>query len=66
MPTVFTLFFFMWSNSTLAIIGIGCGIITDHLARSGVIGVGASPMCGMPASSATLRHRSRPACSTSP
>ena len=35
-------------------IGIGCGIDTDHLARSGVIGNGARPKCGMPASFATL------------
>ncbi len=35
-------------------IGIGCGIDTDHLARSGVIGNGARPIWGMPASLATL------------
>src|SRR5712692_12030211 len=35
-------------------IGIGCGIDTDHFARSGVIGNGARPICGMPASLATL------------
>src|SRR6478672_503367 len=35
-------------------IGIGCGISTDHLARSGVIGNGARPICGIPASLATL------------
>src|SRR5437762_12398550 len=35
-------------------IGIGCGIATDHLARSGEIGNGASPKCGIPASLATL------------
>ena len=35
-------------------IGIGCGIVTDHLARSGVIGNGARPIWGMPASLATL------------
>src|SRR5436189_6446908 len=29
-------------------------MVTDHLARSGVIGNGASPMWGMPASLATL------------
>src|SRR5665213_4598043 len=40
--------------STLPMIGIGCGIDTDHLARSGVIGNGARPICGMPASLATL------------
>src|SRR5262249_350896 len=48
------LFFFMWSYMTLPTIGIGCGIATDHLVRSGVIGNGASPRCGMPASLATL------------
>src|SRR6266487_6265466 len=35
-------------------IGIGCGIDTDHFARSGVIGSGARPICGIPASLATL------------
>src|SRR5438105_10508691 len=35
-------------------IGTGCGIVTDHLPRSAVIGNGASPMWGMPASLATL------------
>jgi hypothetical protein len=40
--------------STLPTIGIGCGMVTDHLLRSGVIGNGASPMCGIPASLATL------------
>src|SRR5437879_8137684 len=35
-------------------IGIGCGIDTDHLARSGVIGNGARPICGIPASLATV------------
>src|ERR1700759_2232654 len=35
-------------------IGIGCGMVTDHFMRSGVIGNGARPMCGMPASLATL------------
>src|SRR5579863_3792991 len=35
-------------------IGIGCGIDTDHFARSGVIGNGARPMWGMPASLATF------------
>src|SRR5437588_7633492 len=35
-------------------IGIGCGIATDHFMRSGVIGNGARPKCGMPASLATL------------
>ena len=44
----------MWSYSTLPTIGIGCGMVTVHLVRSGVIGNGASPMCGMPASLATL------------
>src|ERR1700716_2462757 len=45
---------FMCSYSTLPMIGTGCGISTDHFARSGVIGNGASPMWGMPASLATL------------
>src|ERR1700692_2342831 len=40
--------------STLPTIGIGCGIDTDHFARSGVIGNGARPIWGMPASLATL------------
>src|SRR6202043_580638 len=35
-------------------IGTGCGISTDHLVRSGVIGNGDRPKCGMPASLATL------------
>src|SRR5258708_15550401 len=35
-------------------IGTGCGIETDHLARSGVIGNGARPICRMPASLATV------------
>src|SRR6185437_14908009 len=35
-------------------IGTGCGITTDHFARSGVTGNGARPKCGMPASLATL------------
>ena len=45
---------FMCSYSTLPMIGTGCGMSTDHLARSGVIGNGASAMWGMPASLATL------------
>src|SRR6202140_4385736 len=45
---------FMCSYSTLPMIGTGCGISTDHLARSGIIGNGARPMWGMPASLATL------------
>src|SRR3954468_10338926 len=48
------LFFFMWSYMTLPMIGIGCGIETDHLARTGVIGNGARPKCGIFASAATL------------
>src|SRR6266436_7683489 len=44
----------MCSYSTLPMIGIGCGIDTDHLARSGVIGNGDRPIWGMPASLATL------------
>ena len=35
-------------------IGIGCGIDTDHLARSGVMGNGARPKCGTAASLATV------------
>src|ERR1700674_382611 len=35
-------------------IGTGCGIVTDHFARSDVIGNGARPMWGIPASLATL------------
>src|ERR1700730_13147779 len=40
--------------STLPMIGIGCGIDTDHFMRSGVIGNGDRPIWGMPASLATL------------
>src|SRR3954462_2719902 len=39
---------------TLPMIGIGCGIDTDPLARSGEIGNGARPTWGIPASLATL------------
>src|ERR1700692_2099370 len=45
---------FICPYSALPMIGTGCGIDTDHLARSGVIGNGASPIWGMPASLATL------------
>src|SRR6202049_527093 len=45
---------FMCAYSTLPMIGTGCGIVTDHFARSGVIGNGARPMWGIPASLATL------------
>src|SRR4051812_31719159 len=45
---------FMCSYKALPISGTGCGIATDHLARSGVIGNGARPKCGMPASLATV------------
>jgi len=45
---------FMCSYSTLPMIGTGCGMPTDHFKRSGVIGNGASPKCGMPASLATV------------
>src|SRR6266446_4801599 len=45
---------FMCWYSTFPMIGIGCGIDTDHFARSGVIGNGARPICGIPASLATL------------
>src|ERR1700674_4605918 len=44
----------MCSYTTLPIIGIGCGIDTDHLVRSGVIGNGERAIWGMPASLATL------------
>src|SRR6202166_1273539 len=40
--------------STLPMIGIGCGIDTDHFMRSGVIGNGDRPIWGMPTSLATL------------
>src|SRR5271170_5599554 len=40
--------------STLPMIGIGCGIDTDHFMRSGVIGNGDRAIWGMPASLATL------------
>src|ERR1700726_2344364 len=45
---------FMCSYSTLPMIGTGCGMATDHFARSGVIGNGERAKCGMPASLATL------------
>src|ERR1700737_3889551 len=45
---------FMCSYKPLPMIGTGCGISTDHLARSGVIGNGERPIWGMPASLATL------------
>src|ERR1700728_1858525 len=45
---------FMCSYSTLPMIETGCGMTTDHFARSGVIGNGERPKCGMPASLATL------------
>src|SRR6202162_5045437 len=45
---------FICSYSTLPMIGTGCGISTDHLARSGVIGNGDRPRWAMPASLATL------------
>src|SRR6266566_6419144 len=48
------LFAFMCAYSALPMIGTGCGISTDHFARSGVIGNGARPKCGMPASLATV------------
>src|SRR5436305_7417675 len=46
--------FFMCSYKPLPISGTGCGIDTDHLARSGVIGNGARLICGTPASLATV------------
>src|SRR6195952_5164790 len=51
---VLTFLVFMWSYMTLPTIGTGCGMPTDHLARSGEIGNGARPKCGMPASLATV------------
>src|ERR1700723_1408465 len=45
---------FMCSYSTLPMIGTGCGMSTDHFARSGVIGSGAISIWGIPASLATL------------
>src|SRR6202171_2633341 len=44
----------MCSYKPLPISGTGCGIATDHLARSGVIGNGARLRCGTPASLATV------------
>src|SRR5450759_1824709 len=44
----------MCAYRTLPMIGIGCGIDTDHFPRSVVIGNGARPIWGMPASLATL------------
>src|ERR1700753_1565851 len=44
----------MCGYSTLPMIETGCGMSTDHFARSGVIGNGERPKCGMPASLATL------------
>src|SRR6267142_1940252 len=45
---------FMCSYSTLPMIGIDCGIATDHFMRASLIGNGARPKCGMPASLATV------------
>src|SRR3954466_194643 len=45
---------FMCSYSTLPMIGIGCGMATDHFARASLIGNGARPKCGIPASLATV------------
>ena len=45
---------FMCSYSTLPMIGIDCGMSTDHFARASLIGNGARPKCGMPASLATV------------
>src|SRR5258706_16179150 len=44
----------MCSYKPLPMIGTGCGMSTDHLARSGIMGNGARPICGIPASLATL------------
>src|ERR1700689_5786557 len=45
---------FMCAYKPLPMSGTGCGIATDHLARSGVIGNGARLRCGTPASLATV------------
>src|SRR5476651_2011801 len=45
---------FMCAYKPLPMSGTGCGIDTDHLARSGVIGNGARLKCGTPASLATV------------
>src|SRR5258708_30485421 len=45
---------FMCAYKPLPMSGTGCGIATDHLARSGVIGNGARLKCGTPASLATV------------
>src|SRR3954465_8439508 len=45
---------FMCSYSTLPMIGIGCGMATDHFIRASLIGNGARPKCGIPASLATV------------
>src|SRR6201986_1042947 len=45
---------FICSYSTLPMIGIGCGIATDHFMRASLIGNGARPKCGMLASFATV------------
>src|SRR5690348_10385035 len=45
---------FMCSYSTLPMIGIGCGMATDHFMRASLIGNGARPKCGMPSSFATV------------
>src|SRR6476659_2860250 len=44
----------MCSYKTLPMIGIDCGKSTDHFMRASLIGNGASPKCGMPASLATV------------
>src|ERR1700692_4993439 len=51
---VLTLCAFMCAYKPLPMSGTGCGIATDHLARSGVIGNGARLRCGTPASLATV------------
>src|SRR6266705_4997582 len=45
---------FMCAYSTLPMIGIDCGISTDHFMRASLIGNGARPKCGMLASFATV------------
>src|ERR1700761_9177444 len=44
----------MCSYSTLPMIGIGCGMVTDYFVCAGVMGKGEKPIGRMPASLATL------------
>src|SRR5437588_2962946 len=45
---------FICAYSTLPMIGIDCGMSTDHFMRASLIGNGARPKCGMLASLATV------------